>query len=499
VRAKCCFEGRAIGGAPSVAVGGGRSAGSNCARALGAGSWRWRASCVGLLGAVACFVALAGAPAALALPAPRLYWANVGTNTIGEANLDGTGVNQSFLTGASGGVAVDASHVYWNNGGGTTIAVANLDGTGVNQSLITGIRLGLGVAVDGSHIYWADLATNTIGRANLDGTDVNQSFITGASLPEGVVVDASHIYWTNRFSGTIGVANLSGTGVNQSFITGATGLFGLADDGSRIYWTNASAGTIGEANLDGAFATQSLVTGTVAAQGIAVTMSVPFAQVAPAAPPAFPATPQGTLSAPQKLTITNTGQQSLSITGLSFTGASAGDFIISADGCLGPLAPGDACQLGVSFAPQGVGSRAATLQIASTDSAHSPLEVPLSGIADPSATGAPGPQGPQGPQGAPGTRGPAGTIICRDNGVARVLCALEFAPGSYTVSSADATAKFTVTRGRHIVAHGTFKIRNGHLSTKRIPRLQRGRYTLTITVARGHHTKSLLRTQITLP
>jgi hypothetical protein len=78
-------------------------------------------------------------------------------------------------------------------------------------------------------------------------------------------------------------------------------------------------------STDGAFATQSLITGTVAAQGIAVTLPVPFAQVAPAAPPAFPATPQGTLSAPQKLTITNTGQRSLSITGLSFTGADAGE------------------------------------------------------------------------------------------------------------------------------------------------------------------------------
>ena len=41
--------------------------------------------------------------------AGHVYWANEGTNTIGRANLDGTGVDQSFITGASApfGVAVD--------------------------------------------------------------------------------------------------------------------------------------------------------------------------------------------------------------------------------------------------------------------------------------------------------------------------------------------------------------------------------------------------------
>jgi virginiamycin B lyase len=88
------------------------------------------------------------------VPAPRhVYWTNLDADTIGRANLDGTGVNQSFITGASdpAGVAVDATHVYWSNAG---------------------------------------TDTGTIGRANLDGTGANQSFITGASGPAGVAVDA---------------------------------------------------------------------------------------------------------------------------------------------------------------------------------------------------------------------------------------------------------------------------------------------------------------------
>jgi hypothetical protein len=47
----------------------------------------------------------------------HIYWANVNTNTIGRADLDGSNPNQSFITGASEayGVAVDAEHIYWGN------------------------------------------------------------------------------------------------------------------------------------------------------------------------------------------------------------------------------------------------------------------------------------------------------------------------------------------------------------------------------------------------
>jgi Low-density lipoprotein receptor repeat class B len=46
----------------------------------------------------------------VAVDAGHVYWANDGTNTIGRANLDGTGADQIFITGAATptGVAVDA-------------------------------------------------------------------------------------------------------------------------------------------------------------------------------------------------------------------------------------------------------------------------------------------------------------------------------------------------------------------------------------------------------
>jgi Protein of unknown function (DUF3089) len=202
-----------------------------------------------------------------------VYWAN-GT-AISRANLDGTGVNQSFIGGTNGscGVAVDGSHVYWGNfanHSGTTIGRANLDGTHVDQSFIGGANGPCGVAVDGSHLYWANVDGGTIGRANLDGTGVNQSFIGGGSGPCGVAVDAGHVYWANVASGAIARANLNGTAANQSFIGGANGPCGVAVNSAHLYWANLSGTTIGRANLDGSGANQSFITGASGPCGVAV-------------------------------------------------------------------------------------------------------------------------------------------------------------------------------------------------------------------------------------
>ncbi len=53
------------------------------------------------------------------------------------------------------GVAVDGGHVYWASQTGTTIGRANLDGTGVDQSFIGGANRPCGVAVDGADVYWS--------------------------------------------------------------------------------------------------------------------------------------------------------------------------------------------------------------------------------------------------------------------------------------------------------------------------------------------------------
>ncbi|MEI8082827.1 MAG: hypothetical protein WCI74_13390 [Actinomycetes bacterium] len=226
-----------------------------------------------------------GDPHLMAVDATHVYWANAATGSVGRANLDGTGTNQSFITGGNGtyGVAVDATHIYWSNLNGNAIGRANLDGTGVNQSFITGLGEPYGIAVTATTIYWTNFSTDSIGRANINGTGANASFITGGNRTEGLAVDAAHVYWANQGLGKVGRANLDGTGVNQTFIDGA-GTVGVAVDATYVYWANQDEGKVGRANLDGTGVNQSFITGGTSTFGVAVEVqpqppTPPIAQV----------------------------------------------------------------------------------------------------------------------------------------------------------------------------------------------------------------------------
>src|SRR5262245_43931331 len=165
---------------------------------------------VALVGVVA--VTTAWTTARTAAPV-HLYWANdtPGPGTIGRARLDGTGVEQSFVSGTGRRpcwVALDRKHIYWGEalGGkvgspdkGGAIGRANRDGSGVKATFIpTPAHHGCGVAIAGGHIYWTSSACKivpgrgcwwapsspaAIGRANVDGTGVDDHFITGLAIP----------------------------------------------------------------------------------------------------------------------------------------------------------------------------------------------------------------------------------------------------------------------------------------------------------------------------
>jgi virginiamycin B lyase len=221
------------------------------------------------------FIAGAYAPHAIAVDAAHVYWTNNAfpRATIGRANLDGTGVDQSFIGGllSPAGIAVDAAHVFWGDAcevvvgpnacsGFGGIGRARLDGTGVDESFITDAGPS-GVAVDAAHVYWVDnveLGSPTIARANLDGTGVDHSFIAGLDTPTGVAVDAAHIYWGESNQRAIARANLDGTGIDGRFITRVSAT-GVAVDGAQVYWGEAS-GAIGRAKLDGTGVDRSFIT-----------------------------------------------------------------------------------------------------------------------------------------------------------------------------------------------------------------------------------------------
>jgi virginiamycin B lyase len=114
---------------------------------------------------------VSSAPEGLALDATHLYWTNPGKNTIGRSNLNGSGIEQSFIpdAGQPQGLAVDAAHLYWSaaqetlpNPGndlyrfdaetGVLDDLTKEDTADENGAEVKGV---LGTSTDGSYVYFA--------------------------------------------------------------------------------------------------------------------------------------------------------------------------------------------------------------------------------------------------------------------------------------------------------------------------------------------------------
>jgi virginiamycin B lyase len=368
---------------------------------------------------------LAGAaPAAAAAPG-FIFWSNEQTARLGRANIDGTGVNQSFISGAEGpGVAVDSKHVYWTNRTSNAIGRANLDGSDVNQRFITGMNEPYSLAVDNQHIYWGTYQGSAIGRANLDGSGVAQSFINAGAGAHGIAVDGSHIYWSH--GSAIGRANLDGSGVNQAFIVnlpypdgigvdashiyfaplgdfghqiaranldgsnvnlnflkvGQAGPAGMTVVGGHIYWVNLDSDYLGVANSDGTGILKNFIprADEGGPAGIAVTGSALPRASASATKLDFGTHALNDFGRPKTLTITDTGTAPLSIANADLSGPNRGDFLIRADTCSSNvIRPQGSCQISVLFGPNALGARSATLDVPTNDPATPRLSITLAG------------------------------------------------------------------------------------------------------------------------
>ncbi|HXN39731.1 MAG TPA: choice-of-anchor D domain-containing protein [Solirubrobacteraceae bacterium] len=225
----------------------------------------------------------------------------------------------------------------------------------------------------------------------------------------------------------------------------------------------------------------------------------------------FPATqPLDTVSAPQNVTLTNTGGNPLVIDAETFAGSAPAlasdhpeDFLINSSTCLGAIAFEESCRLTVRFDPQTTGTSTATLQIAGNTGTE-PTVIDLSGSGGTLPQGSIGPQGPggpdgagqQGPQGAAGAKGEAGATgpqgppgataayICHKrvlHGQYKTACFLEIVSVSRSAVAATVERKGVVYAGG--VATGSRSARTLILkATRRVPK---GRYTLVLVSKSG--------------
>jgi hypothetical protein len=347
----------------------------------------------------------------------ELYWADLDTNKIGRANLNGSSANASFISPSrplGGGVAVDAGHIYWASWWGY-IGRADRDGTDVDEDFMETRSSVSFVAVDDEYVYWTtdNDWDGAIGRARIDGTEVDDTFITGAEEPEGIAVTDTHIYWADWYRGTIGRAELDGTEVDHDFISDAGDARGLAVNGTHIYWTDSTLnGFVARANLDGtglrtnlfqdAYPIGVATVGDLVYWGTHHWDSIALGRTGGAVVnrdllgspfPAGLAVRSAWLQLPgpvsfgnvlvgdadsRTVPVSNSGDDPLAIASVSLTGA---QFAITANTCTGStIPPGGSCGVTVRLSPTSTGSKSGTLQVnTSLPSSLVPNTISLSG------------------------------------------------------------------------------------------------------------------------
>ncbi len=211
--------------------------------------------------------------------------------------------------------------------------------------------------------------------------------------------------------------------------------------------------------------------------------------------------PQGTVSAPQSVTVTNNGNAPLVVSGFATSGADPEDFFTGTTSCLAQVAPGSNCSVQVRFAPQAQGSRSATLTVLSN--APTSTTVALTGTAGPLPQG---PAGTNGTTGAPGAKGPKGapgkiqlvtckivTVKVKGKSVKRKKCTSKLVSGTVKFTTSSAVRRASLSRGGVLYATGI--VTNKGLVLHALRPVKAGRYTLTLRYWQGK-TRVTARSQI---
>jgi 8-oxo-dGTP pyrophosphatase MutT (NUDIX family) len=127
--------------------------------------------------------------------------------------------------------------------------------------------------------------------------------------------------------------------------------------------------------------------------------------------PVFPTQTVGTMGPGQEVTVANTGDEPLDISGVLIEAtdpASRGDFVLAGDSCSSTtVQPGASCTVLVRFAPARANVTSAEALVFATNTSAGVEKVALTGMSQEQPV-IEGPVGPAGPQGVTGPVGPAG-------------------------------------------------------------------------------------------
>ena len=326
------------------------------------------------------------------------------SNSPQSASLSGTGVNgaaiglstTSVSFGAQAASTTSAAQsITVTNTGNATVTFTSIAVTGTNSAnfgesdnclpnLTAGSTCTINVTFSPNNVgsYSAavtltDNATNSPQTISLGGTGVLQASVSPTSISFGLVLigsskTASPVTLTNNLSVALtGITvAITGTGYSQTNTCGTTIAAGANCTVTVTFKPTKAGVSTGTVTItDSANNSPQTVSLTGNGQNpVALTPSTL----------SFGTVTVGTTSAAQTVTVTNNMKTTLTIAGISFTGANPGDFADPSTTCGATLAAAAKCTISVTFKPTATGSRTAFLTL--TDSAAtSPQKVKVTG------------------------------------------------------------------------------------------------------------------------
>jgi hypothetical protein len=180
---------------------------------------------------------------------------------------------------------------------------------------------------------------------------------------------------TNPSSAPFTVTGVSITGTNAADFSQTNNCATVAGNSTCTISVTFTPGAMGgrSASL--------VVSNTYSQQSVSLsgTGTVAVGSVAPTSL-TFPALLVNVKSATQSVVVSNSGNETLLLTTISFSGANRTDFQ-QWNSCAGSVAPGGTCTINVFAQPTGSGACTATMVIGTNDPAHPTLSVSLSGTA----------------------------------------------------------------------------------------------------------------------
>lgn len=128
-------------------------------------------------------------------------------------------------------------YLYWATKTDGSIARSNLDGSGVDESFVTDAPSLSAVHVAGDFLFWTrQFGTDTgVGRVGLDGSDPNPNLIHEATIGRGLASDGGTLYIARGFGNdiTISTAGFDGSGYMVLNNAGGQDIAGLTVGGGR--------------------------------------------------------------------------------------------------------------------------------------------------------------------------------------------------------------------------------------------------------------------------